>query len=245
MFEDRFDLERLKEPKLEKGRERRRISERVFDDVTLMTLYELAKKKHIGRIRSVVSTGKEANVYNGVVDDGEIAIKIYCVETSDFKSMSRYIRGDPRFRSWKDRRQLVYLWAKKEHSNLIRVYKKLRCPEPIAALNNVLVMGFIGKNGIPSPRLKDVGPKNPEKCFDTLVRYMREMYRAGLVHGDLSEYNILYDSEPILIDFSMGVLLQHPLAHELLERDIKNILRYFRSFGIEKEVTEVIDFVRS
>ena len=224
--------------------ELRKISEGVFDKSALMTLYKLTRRGCLDEIKSIISTGKESNVYHGFLGEREIAIKIYLIETSDFKTMEKYIRGDKRFSGWKNRRQLIFNWAKKEFRNLSRVYKTVKCPEPICVEKNVLVMSFIGEDGIPAPKLKDLPAENPEKFFKRITHYIRELYRKGIVHGDLSEYNILNWNEPVLIDFSMGILLDHPLADELLKRDITNVSNYFRKFGIEKNKEEILDFVK-
>ena len=125
----------------------RKISERIFDKSTLLTLEKLMHQGKISRIEGLVSTGKEANVFHGFLGKKEVAIKIYAVETSDFKNMDRYIRGDVRFPPWKNRRHLVYIWAKKEFHNLSKVHKLINCPKPIAFEKNVLVMGFLGEKG--------------------------------------------------------------------------------------------------
>jgi RIO kinase 1 len=63
---------------------------------------------------------------------------------------------------------------------------------------------------------------------------VRKLYRdARLVHGDLSEYNIMYwRGLPYLIDLSQAVSLDHPLSHEFLKRDVKNINKFFRKLGV-------------
>ncbi|HIE33975.1 MAG TPA: serine protein kinase RIO [Candidatus Altiarchaeales archaeon] len=225
--------------------ELRKISGGVFDKSTLMTLYKLSRKGSLGEIRSIVSTGKEANVYHGISDDKDIAVKIYAIETSDFKTMGRYILGDRRFGEWKNRRQLIFNWAKKEFKNLKRAYPDVKCPMPIDVENNVLVMEFIGDDGIPAPRMKDFPPKRPRKYFKLIVEYIQKMYSFGIVHGDLSEYNILNWNEPVIIDFSMGVLREHPLAEELLVRDIRNICNYFRNFGINSNHEKILESVKN
>ncbi|MBN2013857.1 MAG: serine protein kinase RIO [Candidatus Altiarchaeota archaeon] len=224
--------------------ELRKISEGVFDRSTLMTLYDLSKKNLIRELKSIVATGKESNVYHGLLNREEIAVKIYLVETSDFKTMEKYLRGDRRFSSWKNHRHLIYNWAKKEFKNLSRLQSVVRCPKPIGVENNVLVMEFIGEDGIAAQRLKDSPPENPKRFFRKIKQYMKAMYKQGIIHGDLSEYNILNWGEPVIIDLSMGVLLDHPLAEELLRRDIRNVLNYFRKFGIEEDEEKVLDFVR-
>jgi RIO kinase 1 len=229
--------------------ETRKISERVFDRVTLFALEKLMREGKIDRIESLISTGKEANVYHGFLNKKEIAIKIYAIETSDFKNMDRYIRGDVRFPKWKNRRHLVYLWARKEFHNLSKVHEKVNCPKPIGVKKNILVMSFIGEKEIPAFRWKDLPPENPRKGFELVLRFIKKMYEEGFVHGDLSEYNVLnWNEEPYLIDFSQGILITHPLAEKLLRRDIKNIVHYFRKFGVEDEEgrseEEIVEWVK-
>jgi len=225
--------------------ELRKISESVFDKSTLMTLYKLAKDKKLDEMVGIVSTGKESNVYHGWLGDREIAIKIYAVEASEFKNMDRYIRGDRRFPAWKNRRHLIYMWAKKEFKNLMRVYRKVSCPEPLAVEKNVLVMSFIGKDGIPAPKLKNLPPEKPKEFFDEILGFVKTMYANGFVHGDLSEYNILNAGKPVLIDFSQGLLKDHPYADELLQRDIRNLCNYFLRFGIKAGEGEILRGIKA
>ena len=74
-----------------------KVSEDVFDDVTLLSLYKLVHKKWISVIGGSISTGKEANVFYGERDGAAIAIKIYRIRTANFTTMSSYIVGDRRF----------------------------------------------------------------------------------------------------------------------------------------------------
>lgn len=242
-FFRRLDLAGLKSER--QRSHSRKISGDVFDHETLMGLYRLARKGVFTEITGVVSSGKEANVYHGLRGGADVALKIYKVETSDFKHMSVYIRGDPRFGSWKNRRQLVYMWAQKEYKNLKRACDTVPCPKPIAAHDNILAMEFIGENGFPAPRLRDKEPAEPQRYYDMVMGYVKEMYKLNLVHADLSEYNILDRNGPVLIDFSAGVLLDHPKATEFLERDVGNIVNYFRGLGADadygKAMKEVLD----
>ena len=224
--------------------ELRKISESVFDKSTLMTLYELAKDKKLDEMVGIVSSGKESNVYHGFLGKREIAIKIYAIEASEFKNMDYYIKGDRRFPAWRNRRQLVYLWAKKEFKNLMRVHEEVPCPEPIAVEKNVMVMSFIGEGGVAAPKLKDSPPENPEEFLNEIVGFLKAMYKRGFVHGDLSEYNILNAGKPVLIDFSQGVLKDHPYADELLGRDVKNLCQYFSGLGIEADEGEILGKIR-
>ena len=66
--------------------------------------------------------------------------------------------------------------------------------------------------------------------------------KAGIVHADLSPYNILmYKNKPYIIDVGQGVLLEHPKAYEFLKRDIHNIVHYFRKFSIKADEQEIFN----
>jgi len=242
-FLKRFDLRDLKFERRE-DHELRKVSEGVFDRQSLMSLSRLAVRGDLTELRSVVSRGKEASIFYGLKGRRSVAVKVYSVDAVEFRNMGKYIQGDPRFRGVRNHRQLVYAWAQKEYKNLMRVQDVVACPEPIAVLNNVLVMGFIGKKAAAAPKIKDVSLGNPVEDFDKIMGYVKAMYSKGLVHADLSEYNILYDGKPVLIDFSTGVLLEHPMAQEFLERDLRNILKFFRGYGIKKDFGEALAYVK-
>ncbi|HDI12757.1 MAG TPA: serine protein kinase RIO, partial [Hadesarchaea archaeon] len=144
--------------------------------------------------------------------------------------------GDPRFgRIPKKRREIVHAWTSREFKNLQRAYEAgVPVPRPIDCEKNVLAMEFVGENGVPYPRMKDVPPREPERAFDKLVDAVKTLYReAGIVHSDLSEYNVLLAPDPVLIDFSMGTDRANPAAEELLTRDLDKLTRYFRKLGVD------------
>jgi len=234
--EKAYETERLMK---EKRSEEYEVLEEVFDRSTLMIIYDFLNKSIIDEIHGVVKAGKESRVYWGKDKQGnELAIKIYLTVSAEFrKGMLKYIEGDPRFKGVRrDTRSLVFAWAQKEFRNLEQaIAAKVRVPKPIAVKNNVLIMEFIGKNGICAPSMKEHPPRNPEKIYKTLLNYLRRLYRkAELVHGDLSEYNVMiWNGRPIIFDVSQAVPLSHPLADTLLYRDLKNINRYFSRLGVK------------
>jgi len=217
----------------------RAVLEEVFDRSTLMTVYSLLNKGTIDEIYGAVKAGKEARIYWGKDSDGkELAIKIYLTVSAEFrKGMLPYIEGDPRFAHVRrDSRSLVYAWAQKEFKNLQRALKAgVRVPKPIAFEKNVLVMEFIGKDGVSAPLLREVSLKNPQQVYRRLLTSMKKLYqRAELVHADLSEYNIMiWRGKPILFDVSQAVLLKHPMADQFLRRDLENLYRYFKRLDVE------------
>mgnify|MGYP001172372122 FL=1 len=246
------DLRKMLSEKRIKSDDDRRVGSEVFDKKTLETLYKLANQGYLQILYGAISTGKEANVFKGIDDDGNfVAVKIYRVTTSDFKKMQDYIQGDPRFKvKTSNKRQVIYTWVNKEFRNLKRACEfGVRVPRPIVTKNNILVMEFIGdKEGNPAPLLKNADVHDAKKVADKLIEYVKILYnKAKLVHGDLSVFNILIkDDEPVIIDISQGVVVDHPLAEELLNRDIGNLSKDFKKLGIhisEDEIkSKIMDF---
>lgn len=217
----------------------------VFDTPTLLALYRLANKGIIKAMGGAIATGKEANIFHAIGgEEKELAVKIYRIATSDFKAMQDYIIGDPRFEKIKhSKRNIVFAWTKKEYRNLNRALQAgVRVPRPVVAERNILLMEFIGKNGVAAPLLREAEIDEPEKIFEKVVEYIKLLYqKAKLVHADLSEYNIMYyEGEPVFIDMGQSLVRDHPNSEEFLERDIKNIVKYFLKAGVKCSEEEVL-----
>ncbi len=230
----------------EKDSELYKIANEVFDRTTKETLAYLHRRGKIEELYGVISTGKEANVFAGVDAEGnKVAVKVYRTYTTEFRRIWEYLAADPRVGYLpKDMRKLVFVWTRREFKNLQRAIKyAVRVPEPIIFRNNVLVMEFVGDD-IPAPRLKDV-EKNLEKSdFEELYSYLmgvieRLWKRGDMVHGDLSEYNVLLWDGPVVIDWSQATVKRNRMSVELLKRDLRNITGYFARKGVDVEDYEV------
>lgn len=238
-----------------KDSDQREVFADVFDTATLMALYDLSRKGYIDALGGSVSTGKEANIFHAVSkkdDISEIAVKIYMISTANFNAMKEYILGDPRFTGIKqNKRDIIFAWAKKEFKNLKRAEDAgIRVPKPYITKRNILLMEFIGKDGVPMPQLKDVNLPREEAqhIFNIIVEYMKLLYsKAKLVHADLSEYNILVDMnnmEPVIIDMGQSVTTDHFNAEMYLRRDVSNIIRFFKKFNISVNEDEIIPIIK-
>jgi RIO kinase 1 len=222
----------------EKRSEEYEVLEEVFDRSTLMVIYDFLNKGTIDEIHGVVKAGKEARVYWGKDKQGrELAIKIYLVLSSEFrKGILKYIEGDPRFTGVRrDSRSLMFAWAQREFKNLEQATAaKVRVPKPVAVRNNVLLMEFIGKEGVSAPSLKEQSPKNPSRAYRIILDYLNRLYiKAELVHGDLSEYNIMvWRARPVLFDMAQAVPTSHPMAEFLLRRDLTNLNKFFSRLNV-------------
>ncbi len=213
----------------------------VFDTRTLMNLYALASKGVIDALGGEISTGKEANLFYAIRDDQNLAVKIYRITTSNFQAMQDYMHGDPRFGNIKGtKRAIISAWTRKEFRNLKRAEEAgVRVPHPIVTRDNILIMELIGERDNPAPQLKNVDLELEEarRIFNKLSDYISLLYnKADLVHADFSEFNVLYDGEPVVIDMGQSVTLEHPMASKFLARDVTNIARYFeKKYGIGSE----------
>uniref|UniRef100_A0ABI7XMM1 Serine/threonine-protein kinase RIO1 n=1 Tax=Felis catus TaxID=9685 RepID=A0ABI7XMM1_FELCA len=227
--------------------------EQVLDPRTRMILFKMLNRGIISEINGCISTGKEANVYHASTANGESrAIKIYKTSILVFKDRDKYVSGEFRFRHGYCKgnpRKMVKTWAEKEMRNLIRLNTaQIPCPEPILLRSHVLVMGFIGKDDMPAPLLKNVqlSESKARELYLQVIQLVRRMYQdARLVHADLSEFNMLYHSGGVyIIDVSQSVEHDHPHALEFLRKDCANINDFFLKHSVAvMTVRELFEFV--
>ncbi|NOZ82103.1 MAG: serine protein kinase RIO [Candidatus Micrarchaeota archaeon] len=229
-----------------KDAEARKVFAGVLDESTLLTLYRLSNKGFFDVLYGFIKRGKESNIILAEKNGKKLAVKVHAVTAATFKRIHPYILGDPRFSGLRgNRRKIIFAWCRKEYRNMVIARKAgINCPEPLACMNNVLVMSFIGDEH-PAPRLVDTEPEEPERIFERTIEFVKKLYHSGIVHGDLSAYNILYwKNEPWFIDFSQGVSTSHPNAEDFLRRDVNNVCSYFSSLGLRIEPEKVYEEVR-
>ncbi|HSB46660.1 MAG TPA: serine protein kinase RIO [Candidatus Bilamarchaeum sp.] len=228
-------------------KERFKIESEVFDKNSLLDLSKLIKKGILATVDYPVSTGKEANVFRATTPDGAyVAVKMYKTETAPFFRKEEYLEADPRFSRIKfSDKEIVKAFARKEFKNLEICQKAgVNAPRPIYLIGRIIVMSFLGEGELPYPPMSLVGPLHGESDLDSILEDVRKMYKAGLVHADLSEYNILMGKVPSLIDFGQGVITRHPNAEKFLERDVAIVLKYFDRRGIRRDLHETLKKIR-
>lgn len=204
----------------------------------------------IDEVVSQLKSGKEATVYlvrsSGVLR----CAKVYKdAHHRSFKQAASYREGR-KVRNTRDARAMAKgsrfgkqeteaAWQNAEVEALYRLAAAgVRVPTPHGCFDGVLLMDMVADaNGNPAPRLSEVS-FTPDEAFDTHAQLLTEVVRmlcAGLVHGDLSEYNILIDSKgPVIIDLPQAVdAAGNNHARAMLERDVENLANFFGQFAPE------------
>jgi len=252
----------------EGDKEYRKTYDEVFNESTLKTIYRLFQRKVLLTVEHPISTGKEANVFLGLdMEKKPVAVKIFRESTSTFRKIRPYIEGDPRFKNiMKGRRGMVAIWAKKEFKNLKRMeHAGVRVPKALGIDRNVLVMEYVGDEVMPAPIMRSwwlenrdgqsIGSgrndpsavKKMEGFYHDIKKQMKLIHQdAGLVHSDLSEFNILvHKDKPYVIDVGQAVVHSHPMSGEFLQRDIKNITAFFRKIGVDADERELTEYINA
>lgn len=227
--------------------------EQVLDPRTRMILFKMLSRGVISQINGCISTGKEANVYHALTSEGlSRAIKIYKTSILQFKDRDKYVSGEFRFRHGYCKgnpRKMVRTWAEKEMRNLVRLQTAgILSPEPLLLRSHVLLMGFIGKDNVPAPLLKNaaLSESKARELYLQVVLQMRKIYQdARLVHADLSEFNMLFhEGDVYIIDVSQSVEHDHPHALEFLRKDCTNVNEFFAKRAVAvMTIRELFDFI--
>ena len=205
-------------------------------------------------LRQLMS-GKEATVYVVQCGDEIRCAKVYKeANQRGFHQAVHYTEG----RKVKNSRQARAMekgsrYGRKEqesawqHAEVDALYKLaaagVRVPHPYGFYEGVLLMELVtDENGAPAPRLNDLEltAEQAREFHARLIRQVVLMLCAGIVHGDLSEFNILVDAHgPVIIDLPQAVdAAANNNASRMLDRDVENLANYFGQFAPELRDTQ-------
>jgi len=186
--------------------------------------------------------GKEADVFDALNPKGErIAGKFHRLGRISFRQTKRKRAYTTKQASWLYQSRLA---AEKEYKALELLYPcGVAVPKPIAHSRHVLVMGMI--EGAELANWSKI-PRAERVLREILRNIRRAFLKAGVVHADLSEYNVILkpDRHILIIDWPQYITREHPNAQEILARDIQNILQYFkRKHMLNVNVKEALAYV--
>ncbi len=201
----------------------------------------------IERIVRPLMSGKEAQVYL-VESRGTLCVaKVYKeAHNRSFKNRAEYTEGR-RTRNSRDQRAIdkrtkhgreqdESAWRSTEVDIIRRLHAAgVRVPTPLAFMDGVLVMECVtDAEGNPAPRLSELSfdPATAQAMFDGVIREVVRMLSIGVVHGDLSEFNVLIGRDgPVIIDFPQSVdTASNTNSRRLLLRDVDNFHRFLSRF---------------
>lgn len=213
-------------------------------------LIPLVEDGLIDEVLRPLMNGKEAAVYVVRSGDDIRCAKVYKdMDKRSFKKASLYREGrktgnSRRARAMEKgskfgREQAEEAWQNAEVDALYRLAAAgVRVPEPYGCFDGVLLMELVTlPDGEVAPRLNDVtlDAEQARKDHATLMESVKRMLCAGLVHGDLSEFNVLIDEQgPVIIDLPQAVdAAANNNAFFMLNRDVNNITQYYGQFAPE------------
>ena len=231
-----FLLGRLFEKKLVERESLHYLGYRIdFDAYDLLALSDLVAKGALNAIGERIGVGKESVVYQAF-GDMPLAIKFHRQGRTSFKHVRRVRHNFPN----KSKVPWLYtasLAARHEHKIMEKLCQEVSIPRPVAVSRHVLAMEFVS-----GPPLNRIVLSDPADGLDLILAEVAKALRLGIIHADLSEFNILVaESGPKIIDWPQAVEVTHPHARELLERDLDNILRFFqRKYGIRVPLEEAL-----
>ncbi|BEP18268.1 serine/threonine-protein kinase RIO2 [Pyrofollis japonicus] len=232
---------------------RRRIGEYVGYRLTYLGLDMLALRSLVERgllsaLGDKLGVGKESDVYSGLTPAGErVIVKFHRVGRTSFQRVVRvrhYAASKP-YSSWFE---LAKVAGQREFRVLEELYKVgALVPKPIGYSRHVVVTEYI--EGVELYLYEN--PVNPESMLYKILETLRKAYLdVGVVHGDLSEYNVLVaivDEEelPYIIDWPQYVEREHPAAEQLLRRDVEYITRFFRKkYRVQVDAEKALRYIR-
>ena len=189
-----------------------------------------------------LGVGKESDVYDALTPKGErIAVKFHRLGRISFRQTVRKRGYSTTHFSWLFQSRIA---AEKEFQALRLLFpKKVAVPKPISQNRHVIAMGMI--EGAELVEWKEIS--KPEKVLKEILLNVRRAYvKASVIHGDLSEYNVILkpNMHILIIDWPQYVTREHPNAQQLLTRDVRNILQYFkRKHMLKVKLKEALDYV--
>lgn len=217
---------------------------------TPKSIEPLVRDGLVDEVLRPLKSGKEAAVYV-VLSEGEIrCAKVYKdVNQRGFHKQAQYqegrkVRNSRQARAMEKntrfgRKQQEEVWQNAEVDALYRLAAAgVRVPQPYNFVEGVLLMELVtDAHGSAAPRLNDLELSREQalEYHGLLIKEVVRMLCAGLVHGDLSEYNILVDAVgPVIIDLPQAVdAAANNNAARMLERDVDNLADYFGRYAPE------------
>ncbi|WP_297470895.1 serine/threonine-protein kinase RIO2 [Thermococcus sp.] len=197
----------------------------------VLAIRALARKGVVEAISTTqIGVGKDADVYVGITPTGEkVAVKFNRIGGRTASRRAGYhshVFADKHHTSWLYVSRLI---AKKEYDALVLLSPIARVPKPVAWNRHVLVMEFVEGTELAELRDDELTREEAENFLDRILEEYLKIVRFGIVHSDLSEFNVVLTGDDILIiDWAQHLTTANPESYELLKRDLNVIINAFR-----------------
>lgn len=195
-----------------------------FEGYDALALRTFAQRDTVEGVGSSLGVGKESDVYE-VQSYKPMALKFHREGYTNFRAVNkeRDYTSDKNHVSWLYTARKA---AEREHEVLETLYPDVSVPRPVDQNRHAIVMEKLP--GVELARARfDSG--QVVGVLDLILREVAGAYDAGYVHADMSEYNVFVDEDGVTVfDWPQAVATDHENATELLERDVENLLGWFR-----------------
>ena len=219
-----------------------------FEGYDVLALNAFVKRKTISAIGDEVGVGKESVIFEAIRQPElaiggpvPVIIKFHREGRTSFKQIKRVREhiGEREHFSWIYAARLA---AQREYEIMTTLYPKVSIPKPFDQNRHAIVMELAKGSLLSKTKLLV-----PEWYLDEILRQVKITYSMGIIHADLSEYNVFVSEDGVqLIDWPQYITPEHPQADEILERDVSNILTHFyRKYGIKRELNETVSEIKS
>lgn len=235
MDEARFSVGRLREMKfLSKTSAPYEGARLTFYGYDCLAVRSLVDRGMLDAFCGKIGVGKESEVYKVICRGEETTLKLHRIGLTSFKHARR---KREHLNLELENIFLAKRNAEREFEGLQLLYPKVAVPKPIARNRHAVLMSLL--RGV---ELVNAVVKNPSTCLSIIIEEVEKAYDCGVIHGDLSEFNVLISSDGVtLIDWCQWIPTDHPMADHFLRRDVSNIISYFRrKYKVERNVENVI-----
>jgi len=210
----------------------------IFNGLDSLALHSLSNKGTLQSLGCLIGEGKESRVYEGLAL-APVAIKLHHVGQRSFHSvrLNRDYLPERTHCPWIFASRLS---AEREYEALTRLHGTVPVPTPIAIDRHAIVMDLIG-----GTTLNRAPVDEPEPVLDRILECVRDAYRCGVIHNDLSEFNVMLDEgRVVLIDWPQWIEPDHPNWERTLRNDLSNVLAFFaRKYRLVRELDWAVEYV--
>lgn len=217
-----------------------------YRGLDVLALNSLLRRGYITRLGDKIGVGKESDIYIAESPRGLIVVKLHREGRTSFSKVRR-VRSYAQEIEGEDWIRVVKTIGEREFKALVELRSnKALVPEPVTYNRHAVVQEYI--RGVDLYKVEDLDEETARATLADVIETLRIAYtKVGIVHGDLSQYNVLIseDGRGYVIDWPQYVYKGEESSGELLFRDVKYITSYYeRKFGVSVDAGRVLKYVK-